>query len=60
MRYVKLLVRQVDESKFEAKFAGIGKDLLDILKQLLKFNPQERVTVKQCLENPMFDEFRNK
>ena len=30
-----------------------------MLKALLKLNPQERVSAKECLKNPMFDSFRN-
>ena len=29
-------------------------------KYLLKFHPEERITVKECLQNPMFDRIRNK
>jgi len=31
-----------------------------MLKSLLKFNPEERITVKDCLQNPIFDQIRNK
>ena len=33
--------------------------MTSLLKQLLKLNPLERSTPKECLKNPMFDEFRN-
>lgn len=44
---------------------GIGKfipyaspECIDIIEKMLIYNPEERITAKQCLKHPFFKEIR--
>ena len=54
-----MLSKQVGNNQFKTKFPGISPNLVDMLEALLKFNPEDRATVKECLNNSMFNSFRN-
>ena len=54
---------QEDQSKksFEEIFPEIkDKDALDLLKKLLAFNPNERISAKEALKHPFFDSIKKK
>ena len=44
---------------FEQFFPGVGTQAMDLLKKLLVFNPQNRITAQEALEHPYVAEFRN-
>ena len=41
------------------RFPNISKDGLDLMRQMLAFNPILRLSVDQCLNHPFFDEVRS-
>jgi mitogen-activated protein kinase 1/3 len=41
------------------KFPGSTDDALDLIEQMLKFNPKKRITVIEALEHVFFEEVRN-
>ena len=43
--YIKKLSKEIGDNTFEDKFPGISPKLLDMLKALLKFNPEDRASV---------------
>lgn len=45
---------------FQRMFPAAGKNALDLLRQLLAFNPSKRLTVDECLAHPYFDEVKDK
>jgi len=45
---------------FERMYPAADKDTLDLLKQLLAFNPSKRPTVDECIEHPYFEGIRDK
>lgn len=51
---------QRKECDFENICPTADKDALDLLKQLLAFNPSKRLTVGECLEHSYFDEVRDR
>eukprot|EP00826_Nyctotherus_ovalis_P011775 TRINITY_DN1306_c0_g1_i14.p1 TRINITY_DN1306_c0_g1~~TRINITY_DN1306_c0_g1_i14.p1 ORF type:complete len:439 (+),score=124.26 TRINITY_DN1306_c0_g1_i14:235-1551(+) len=56
-------LRQLSSAKgpdFGRMFPAADKNALDLLKQLLAFNPSKRLTVYECLAHPYFDEVRDK
>ena len=40
-------------------FHNVNPLLVDLLQNMLKFNPSQRLTAAQCLTNPMFDDVRD-
>lgn len=43
---------------FEKIFPDVDKRLVDLLKRLLKFNPNMRITAKEALKCDIFDGIR--
>jgi len=43
----------------ESMFPNIDSDALDLLKKLLMFNPDKRITVEEALEHPYVSQFHN-
>lgn len=41
-------------------FKHHSKNLKDLIKNMLKIDPMERLSAKQCLEHPHFEELRQK
>jgi serine/threonine protein kinase len=52
-------VKSVKFKEFKNVFPTACEDAFDLLKKLLQFNPDKRLTVDQALEHPYFKEFRN-
>ena len=44
---------------FKSKFPGSSDESLDLLQQMLIFNPNKRITVNECLEHPFFNSIRD-
>ena len=44
---------------FESRFKKCSKELIDLLRSMLEFNPGLRPTAKQLLANKIFDNYRN-
>eukprot|EP00357_Protocruzia_adherens_P018588 CAMPEP_0115020934 /NCGR_PEP_ID=MMETSP0216-20121206/30531_1 /TAXON_ID=223996 /ORGANISM="Protocruzia adherens, Strain Boccale" /LENGTH=423 /DNA_ID=CAMNT_0002393083 /DNA_START=132 /DNA_END=1403 /DNA_ORIENTATION=+ len=44
---------------FEEMFPASSKDTVDLLKLMLKFNPDERISVEELIIHPFFDEVRD-
>ena len=60
LKYIKMIHTTVNKPKFEQKFSNISKDVIELLKSMLKFNPEERLTAAECIKLPIFDSIRNK
>lgn len=43
---------------WDSYFPNIDKDLLDLLKKMLAFNPQKRLSASECLNHKFFDSVR--
>lgn len=41
------------------RYPDVPKDGLDLLESMLKFNPFLRPSIRECLDNPFFDEVRD-
>jgi serine/threonine protein kinase len=48
----------VKEATINNKLMGADPELIRLVEGCLKFNPGERLTIKQCLEFPIFDAIR--
>ena len=57
LKYIKKFKEQ-DSADLSLLYPGSEQSGLDLLKQMLQFNPYFRPTVEQCLESPYFDEVR--
>ena len=59
-----LLSLNISQNKFfEDKLplsteTGITSDIIDLLKKMLEFNPTNRITAKEALFHPVFDNIR--
>ena len=42
-----------------SKYPGSSPEALDFLSRVLIFNPYFRISVKDCLEHPLFSQVRN-
>lgn len=42
-----------------AKYPGSSPEALDFLGRVLQFNPYYRISLKECLEHPLFAAVRN-
>ena len=40
-------------------FCNVKPLLVDLLQNMLKFNPSQRLTAEECLTNSIFDEIRD-
>ena len=52
-------VKNIKTKEYSSVFKNVSEDALDLLKNLLVFNPKKRLTVEKALEHPYFNEFRN-
>lgn len=55
-----LSFRQQEGKSFKEVFPNISDESLNLLDKMLKFNPLKRCTMSEILEDPLFDELRNK
>ena len=44
---------------FKSRFPGSSEESLDLLQKMLIFDPNKRITVKECLEHPFFKSVRD-
>lgn len=44
---------------FRTRFAGASPEAIDLLKHMLMFNPNKRVTIDEALDSPYFKDVRN-
>ena len=60
--YVKMCVDEAETPINSLKdiYQGINEDLIDILEQMLQFNPYFRPTTKELLQHHVFDQIRTK
>lgn len=63
-RMKRMLARNARQSTTGVNFAELfpagGNGAVDLLKQLIKFNPNERITAAHALDHPYFDNIRKK
>lgn len=48
-----------NQTGFYSYFKTQDQDLVDLVKQMLCFNPEQRLTSDECLTHPIFDDIRN-
>lgn len=46
------------QTRVDSKFSSISQEYRDILLQMIVFNPEHRLSAKELLKNPIFDEIR--
>lgn len=44
---------------FNSKYPAAGKDAIDLLTKMLKFNPFARITINECIAHPFFASIRD-
>jgi serine/threonine protein kinase len=52
-------IKKTGKIPFETFFPGIEKDALDLMKKLLCFDSQERLSAEQALSHPYFSDLHN-
>ena len=58
--YLKSLSQKKNNKiNFKTKFPGSSEESLDLLQKMLIFDPNKRITVKECLEHPFFKSVRD-
>lgn len=45
---------------FKNKFSSIDPSIIEFLQQCLTFNPMNRISVEEAIQNPIFDNIRLK
>ena len=50
---------QTERADLTAKYPGSSPEAIDFLKKVLVFNPYYRISLKECLEHPLFAVVRN-
>lgn len=51
--------QNVTKTDLVAKYPGSSSEALDFLSRVLVFNPYYRISLKECLEHPLFAQVRN-
>lgn len=49
-----------NKKNLKERFSGSSEESLDLLKRMIEFNPNRRITIKECFEHPFFKNVRNK
>ena len=58
--YLKSLSQKTkNKINFKTKFPGSSEESLDLLQKMLIFDPNKRITVKECLTHPFFKSIRD-
>jgi len=52
----KKILAATQETSLEEMFPQLSGDALDLMRQLLRFDPNERITMKEALEHPFLEE----
>ena len=47
------------KKEFKTIFPAASDDAIDLLTRLLIFNPEDRITIEECLKHPFFDKVRH-
>lgn len=58
--YLDFVCEHRHKNKLEKMFPTATPDALDLLNGLLEFNPHFRLSAKEALQNPLFDQIRQK
>ena len=45
--------------EFKTIFPAASDEAIDLLTRLLIFNPEDRITISECLKHPYFDKVRH-
>lgn len=48
-----------NKKNLKERFSGSTEMSLDLLKRMIEFNPDKRITIKECLEHPFFKNVRD-
>ena len=56
--YLKSLKKR-QKQNLKSKYPGSSDEAIDLLEKMIKFNPNERITVQEALEHPFFKEVRD-
>jgi serine/threonine protein kinase len=60
LKYLSNLQQQVTQKDdLNARLPGIGKDLMNLIKEMLNFNPGQRFSAQECLQSKVFDDIRS-
>lgn len=54
-----LTFQHVPKADLAAKYPGSSPEALDFLNKVLVFNPYFRISLKECLDHPLFSSVRN-
>ena len=57
-QYAESIISNEPKKNLIKKFKLTDPELVKILKQLVEFNPKNRVSAQKCLKNPIFDKIR--
>jgi serine/threonine protein kinase len=49
---------QLEKNLLSSMYPNVSKKLIELLKGLLEFNPNMRLTAEEALKNPIFDKIR--
>jgi serine/threonine protein kinase len=60
VNYTQSLQDSIQAFMLESKFPHIDKEIVELLKQMLIFNPLKRPSAKECLNSSIFDSLRVK
>ena len=58
--YVKAAYKSDTKVDFKSKFPSAKSEAIDLLNKLLEFNPYYRITAKEALRHPYFNDIRDK
>lgn len=58
LKYVEKIQNGRTGQKLSDKFEGTSREIIRILENMLKFNPEKRFSAKECLKSPVFDSIR--
>ena len=59
LKYIKSLPKRSKQA-WEKVLPGYSTETYDLLSKMLTFNPDERLTVEECLNHPFFKDIHNK
>ena len=60
LNYTESLQESIENKLIDTRFPHISKELVDLLREFLIFNPEKRPSPKECLKNCVFDSMRIK
>lgn len=50
---------KINKRNLKERFIGSSDESLDLLNRMIEFNPNKRITIKECFEHPFFKNVRN-